>query len=84
MPSLSLTNNLSHVSDEFLDNFPADVTFLIGPERVEVKGHKATLATASNVMCNTLKSQSQEAVFAYPSLNVEGFKLMMVVSIFKK
>jgi hypothetical protein len=75
--SSSSSDKFSHASEKYIRRYPCDVTFLIGADKVEVKGHKSTIAAVSRVMDDSF--QSGEGVFPFPNLNVDGFKLMLVV-----
>jgi hypothetical protein len=77
MSSSSSSDKFSHASEEYIGKYPCDVIFLIGADKVEVKGHKSIIAAVSTVMDNLF--ESEEGVFPFPYLNVDGFKLMLVV-----
>jgi hypothetical protein len=75
--SSSSSDRFSHASEKYIRKYPCDVTFLIGADKVEVKGHRNTIAAVSTVMDNLF--ESEEEAFPFPNLNVDGFKLMLVV-----
>jgi hypothetical protein len=58
---------------------PSDLTFIVGPDKIEIKAHKSNLLAAA---FNKLKSafQKGEIVLTFSSLNVEGFRVMLLVN----